>query len=347
MTAVDQARTAGWQLTSALRRVSRVLRTVGGPARAVGTPRQSLPVPVRAPDGADATTPQGPDVRAQASGDVRQLLPVAGRGRYDSLVRGCADDERTVLARTLAATGSVTAVEQLQAVWAGLPGPSRRAVLDPVRTLARAGRQSDGTTCGSSVLTMLAAAGDPTLALWLVSGRVLGQGRPPELQDAPPDRLEALAHGPIEARFGAVQRVLKQRTNSGALLGLPWPAGLGTPPWGAARAARYVGLDFGHRMVDDTDRADLEAVLESVARSVERGAPVPLYSGGDSSRGLLAAMPRHVVLVIDRTPDGFSVWEPSAGKVQRVTVARLLAGHGPVPALGGWSHVVWAVLPRV
>ena len=340
-----QERSTGWQLTSVLRRVSRVLRVVGAPAHAVGAARGSVPVP-DAVAGLTGTQPVR-DVRTVACEQTRQLLAVAQRGRYDALVTGRSDAERTVLERTLAATGSVTAVEQMRVVWDGLPGPSRRAVLDPVRALARAGRQSDGTTCGSSVLTMLAASGDPTLALWLATGRLLAVGRPVELRNAPSERLAALAHGPAESRFGAVQRVLKQRTNRGALLGLPWPAHLGTPPWGAVRAARFVDVDFTHHMLDDTDRPDLDAVLAAVARSVDHGVPVPLYSGGDSSRGVSAALPRHVVLAVGRTEDGLALWEPSAGKVERVTNARLLAGTGPVRALGGWSHLVWAVLPRL
>ena len=342
---MEQERTTGWQLTSVLRRVGHFLRVVGAPARAVGAARGSVAVPE--PVAGPAGTQPVRDVRSVACEQTRQLLPVALRTRYDALVTGCADEERTVLERTLAATRSVTAVEQMRVVWDGLPGPSRRAVLDPVRTLARAGRQSDGTTCGSSVLTMLAASGDPTLALWLATGRLLPVGRPMELRDAPSARLVALARGPAETRFGAVQRVLKQRTNDGALLGLPWPARLGTPPWGAVRAARFVDVDFTHHMLDDTDRPDLEAVLDAVARSVDRGVPVPLYSGGDSSRGVSAALPRHVVLAVGRTEDGLAVWEPSAGKVERVTTTRLLMGSGPLRALGGWSHLVWAVLPRL
>ena len=252
-----------------------------------------------------------------------------------------------VLDRTLAGTGSVDAVAGMAEVWPTLPDPARRAVLDPLGRLAREGRQSDGTTCGSSVLTMLAAAGDPTLALWLATG-TLALVPPPELSGATAQVLSALARREPEERFAAVQRVMKRRTNSGALLGLPWPSALGTPPWGAARSARYLGLRFAGRVVDDTDTADLRRVLTAVQITVGRGVPVPLYSGGDSRDGWAAALPRHVVLVTGATDDRLTVWEPGAGSVEHVAVERLLrGGDGPVRALGGWRHVMWAVLPRL
>lgn len=334
----------GWQLTSILHRIGRVVRSASAVARTAG-PGQGRGGPTSP---ASAAGPVPVDARARAAERTRQLLPVAERVRYDGIATAAVGaDARAVVERTLAATGSVDAVEQMLSAWDALPVGARRAVLDPVRTLARAGRQSDGTTCGSSVLTMLAAAGDPTLALWLATGQVLAARRPTELEDAPPDRLDVLARGPVEARFAAVQRVLKHRTNRAAVLGLPWPAAFGTPPWGAARVARYADVAYEHRMLDDTDRKDLEGVLATVGRAVDHDVPVPLYSGGDSSRGMSAAMPRHVVLVIGRTADGFRVWEPAAGRVEEVATARLVAATGPVRALGGWTHLVWAILPRV
>lgn len=246
--------------------------------------------------------------------------------------------------RTLAATGSPQAAQEMTAVWAHLTSPERAAVLDPPRHLARAGRQADATTCGSAVLAMLAAVGDPTLALWLATGRLLEATRPPELAGAPSGTLTALAAVPPHARFAPLQRVLKHRSTAGALLGLPWPASLGTPPWGAARAARFPGVGFHHLPLDDTDALHLASVLDAAGRALAAGVPVPVYSGGDVRRGASTAVPRHVVLVTGRTDDGYVVWEPGAGR--RVTVSRteLVSGR-PQPALGGWSHLAWALLP--
>lgn len=244
-------------------------------------------------------------------------------------------------------------VAVLGPVWDRLAPRTRDAVRDPVRLLVGAGRQTDATTCGSAVLVMLAAAGDPVLALWLAAGLLpddagpAADRRPPELAHAPVARLTALADAPVRARFAVLQRVLKHRTNTGALLGLPWPATLGTPPWGAARVARFGGLRFGHRVIDDTDPVHLAGVLRDVDAALARGVPVPLYTGGDTGQGWATAVPRHVVLAIpDLHADGvLAVWEPSVGRVLAISRGDLAAG-APRPAFGGWSHLAWAVLPK-
>lgn len=226
-------------------------------------------------------------------------------------------------------------------------------VLATARRLAADARQQDGTTCGSAALTLLAALGDPALEQWLATGRLRGVTVPPELAAAPSSALGRLADAPAAVRFGAVHRVLKRRTGAGTLAGLPWPQALGTPPWGAARVARYPGVRWTHRPLDDTDRRGLAAELDVVAAWVSAGVPVVLYSGGDTAQGLAAAVPRHVVLAVgahradraDRAGSTLDVFEPSRGAVLRVTVAELLAGDRARPALGGWRHLSWVVLP--
>jgi hypothetical protein len=73
--------------------------------------------------------------------------------------------------------------------------------------------------------------------------------------------------------------------------------------------------------------------------------PVPLYAGGDSARGWATAIPRHVVLAVRRLPDGLLLWEPSAGALLPVRTVDLVHAGRPLAALGGWSHLMWAVLP--
>jgi hypothetical protein len=275
----------------------------------------------------------------------------SGAGGGGAVDRGATESldaaGRATLARTLASTGSVAAVEEMADVLRDAPTAVRRAVADPVRRLGRDARQSDGTTCGSAVLGMLAATGDPTLALWLATGQVLGSARPPELKDAPDRTLDRLRTSPPQARAAALQRVLKARTNGRALLGLPWPTAFGTPPWSAAEVARFLGVRYTHLMLDDTDRPHVRRVLDQVARSVASGVPVPLYTGGDSGQGWAAALPRHVVLAVGRTTDGLMIWEPSAGATVTVTRAAVLAGDRPLRALGGWRHLSWALLPAL
>ena len=267
----------------------------------------------------------------------------AGAG-FAGAVDGTVDGTVEIRRRTLAATGSVAAAGQTTQVWAALAADAQAAVLDPAGTMASAARQTDATTCGSAVLTMLAATGDPSLALWLVTGR-LGPVRPPELAGAPPGALALLATAPAERRFAAVQRVLKRRSTATALFGLPWPAALGTPPWGAARVARFPGVTFHHRPVDDTDQVHLRRVLDAVEQALAAGVPVPLYSGGDSSGGWATAVPRHVVLAVGRGPGGLRVFEPGQGRLHTVSRRALATGGTPQPGLGGWPHLVWVLLP--
>ena len=257
------------------------------------------------------------------------------------------DGADEVRRRALAATGSPRAADAVVATWHTLPPMQQGAVLDPAGRLARVGRQIDETTCGSAVLGMLAATGDPSLAIWLVTGVLPADvPSPPEMVGAPQGALALLAREPAERRFAALQRVLKRRSTERALLGLPWPGMFGTPPWGAARVARFPGVAYHHEPLDDTDRAVLSGVLDAVIEAATAGIPVPLYSGGDTAQGLRTAVPRHVVLVVGSGPRGLKVFEPSAGSVLTVSKAALLAGARPLPALGGWRHLTWVLAPH-
>lgn len=218
---------------------------------------------------------------------------------------------------------------------------ARPSIADAVRPLARANRQQDATTCGSAVLTMLAAVGDPGLAGWIATGRAPEGRRPPELAGAPPEALARLADaGPVE-RARAVHRVVRRRT---ARVAPPWPTALGTSPWGAAAVARFPGVRWTHHPLGGA--ASVRAHLDRVGRWVGLGVPVPLYSGGDLRGGWRAAVPRHVVLVVGHRRGLLDVWEPAAGAVVSTSLDRLASGGGPLPALGGWSRVVWALVPR-
>ncbi|MFJ2297314.1 hypothetical protein [Oerskovia paurometabola] len=224
--------------------------------------------------------------------------------------------------------------------------------------------QVDQTTCGSAVLAVLAAAGDPVVALWLVAGTDVSQGASTHVVSEGQGGATARELETSSGRFAALQRVLKARTTHAALGPLPWPGALGTPPWTAARDARYADVRFAHRIVGDGER---DPVLASALRSAAAGVPVPLYTGGDVGTGWSTAVPRHVVLLAGvsgpqepqedaASPFGgrwCAVYEPSSGTLHRLRVADLLAGvgedgepgKGVRRALGGWSHVTWAVLP--
>ncbi len=264
-------------------------------------------------------------------------------------------DLEDVLLRARAAGVPSEVCEELRVLWPSLDTRAQSQVGAPLRPAAgsdvlrwgtAAARQTDPTTCGSAVLTMVAAAGDPLLALWLAVGLTCGGYRPRELRgvdlDSPPGQDPDAA---ASARFGAVQQALKKRSNRGALLGLAWPTALGTPPWGAATVARFPGVVYRSVLVDDSRTSEISAVVSRALRALALGIPVPLYAGGDLGSGILTAIPRHVVLLTGRDGDRVTVYEPSQGRVHESAVDELINPRGPTPALGGWSHVDWALLP--
>jgi hypothetical protein len=113
--------------------------------------------------------------------------------------------------------------------------------------------QRDATTCGSAVLVHLAALGDPELARWIEDGTVPASPRP-EVPDAA-GRLDLVGAGmeltDPDRRFDAAQRVVKSATSRHAIGPVGWPEGLGTPPWTAARQARFPGVTYRVAPVDD------------------------------------------------------------------------------------------------
>lgn len=217
----------------------------------------------------------------------------------------------------------------------------------PVMLDGAPARQRDATSCGAAVLVMLAATGDPALATWLDTGRLpRGASRPAELSRELVTRGAELG---AAGRFAAAQSAIKTRTSRRALGGLPWPASLGTPPWTAAREARFPGVRYRVRAVDDAT-ADARTVLAMVLAATRRGLPVPLYAGGDLRTGLSRAVPRHVVLAVPPPPGAaepgvLQLYEPGGGAVHRIAASALLERRTPHPALGGWSHLMIALLP--
>lgn len=207
-------------------------------------------------------------------------------------------------------------------------------------------RQSTERTCGALALLVLAAAGDPVLAAWLMTGRRVGGAPPPELAHLLPAQL---ALPTVAERLAAAELAVHTRARRRSLGLLDWPASFGTPPWAAAREARFRGVTYAHAVVHDHDVATTRRMLEAVVAATRLGIPVPLYTGGDLGAGgsPAAAVPRHVVLALPfRGREGqLRILEPSSGGVFAVAPDALLARTRPHAALGGWRHVVWAVLP--
>ena len=203
-------------------------------------------------------------------------------------------------------------------------------------------RQHDSTTCAAAVLVMLAATGDEGLARWLETGE-LPEGRRPREIPQDPGQLDAAD------RFAAAQRTVKARATRRSLGPLPWPGALGVPPWTAAREARFPGVRYRVRPVDDSAR-EAGTILAMVEAATHRGHPVPLYVGGDLRGGLTRAVPRHAVLAVPpprgaREPGMLQIYDPATGSVHAVATAQLLGRTDALPALGGWTHVTAALLP--
>lgn len=299
----------------------------------------------------ETTAVQAP-LSATVSAAARRLhrLPEAARAQVRELQAAGTTQLSVVLDALIASGVSIQAMTEFAALWPSLDETVRSQVSRPLGGPAGGpmlfgpahAAQIDGSTCGSAALVMQAAAGDPTLALWLAIGETLAGYLPREIRRVRPGSLmepDALA------RFALVQREVKQQTNSGAVAGLPWPSGLGSPPWGAAREARFADLLFDNLPVDDSNASDFEAMRLRAEESVRAGVPVLLYVGGDLGRGVATAVPRHVVLLTGRYSDGFTVYEPSSGSVHTITDVQLRSRESS-PALGGWNRVTWAILPR-
>src|SRR5665648_545198 len=106
-------------------------------------------------------------------------------------------------------------------------------------------------------------AGEPLMTLHTDTPERFERARA-ALAGAPAGALTLLATAPAERRLSTRWTAANRRSAATALFGLPWPAALGTPPWGAARVARFPGVTFHHQPVDDTDQVHLRRVLDAV-----------------------------------------------------------------------------------
>lgn len=254
----------------------------------------------------------------------------AGAGRQLSTVLHALGGGRRPLPRAMGPAGRAGEVGAVHHVVAQL-GEGRATQADP-------------TTCGSAALVVLATAGDPSLARWLATGTLEGE-RPAELAWLAQSDAERAAQENPRARFIALQLAVKQASLRHGLGVLPWPGALGTPPWGAARVARFGEVRYTHRLVVDSRAEQSGPVLDHAVAMARSGYPVLLYTGGDTRAGVGAAVPRHVVVLA--SPDGkrLETYEPGSGRMHSVTSEDMAHGGVPRAAYGGWSHVTWAVLP--
>ncbi len=333
-----------WQLTTILARTARAigLRRRWGGAAAVN----------RATTLADRAARPGADsVFARVAGRAIGRMPEEERFALTKAMVDLDANARAVMDRAAASGAPARAVLALARQWTSLAATERELAMSPLPAsdegpVVLAGipaRQADSTTCGAASMAIMLMMGDPFVGLWLSSGRRLGDYLPPEVRRiAPHTRLDS-----VERRWGALQRSIHAATvRRGLLLLLPWPERLGTPPWRVNNATRFAGVSFRGAVVDDTDDADVDALILHASAALRDGIPAPIYASGDSARGLDTVIPRHVVLLVRRLSGGFSAYEPGSARLHAITDAQIRAGGAGLSALGNWSHVAWMILPR-
>jgi hypothetical protein len=110
---------------------------------------------------------------------------------------------------------------------------------------------------------------------------------------------------------------------------IPWPSGLGTPPWAVGRALSATeGVPYRTRVARWSASSAFATAVTSVATR-----PVALYLGS-------SMIPRHVVLAISAGTDGLSVYDPASGELVTITQA---AWVGSRIHVAGWD-VPWFVV---
>ena len=332
----------GWQLTTFAARAAAALGLRQGwtGATAVGRARGFAE---------RGTKPDAADVIARSSTRALERLDEADRFALAKAVVDLDARSRRSIDRALVSGAPPAAVIALARSWPGFTDIERQLAEDPISAspgepiewgTCRA-TQVDPTTCGAAAMAMMLMIGDPFVAVWVASGLIVAGHVPAEIgRIGSRERFRD-----IDSRWDALQRSLHARVTRGALGPLPWPRALGTPPWRVDVHTRFAGLRFRDVMVDDTNPADVDALIAHASAALLDGIPVPLYASGDSSKGIDAVVPRHVVLLVDRQRDGFTVYEPGTGKLLRIADDQLRGG-GVHRALGNWAHASWMVIPR-
>lgn len=190
--------------------------------------------------------------------------------------------------------------------------------------------QQSQVSCGAACLTVARMRVDPAFSRWILDG--IG----PQAGDA--------RAATTDKRFALSERTVMGRTNSlfgpGRRLQLPWPRALGTPPWGALaeleHGAALPGTRYELRAVRAVGPVALGAVFDTIARRVRDGRPVLLYVGN-------AVLPRHVTMALVAEGDTLGVYDPSSGRVERVTRAQFTKCQVD---LGGWRRPWFVIQPQ-
>jgi hypothetical protein len=188
--------------------------------------------------------------------------------------------------------------------------------------------QPDQRSCGATALVVARILGDPEYAAYVDGTTDLAHARTVagDLRLKERFRAEALT---MHRRITGISDVSGRAQ-------IPWPRAFGTPPWAVAR------------QLSATPSADGTPATYSshVARIGLSGAFNRLLAAGDAGRvsSIFVGstwLPRHVVLVVDRTAAGtVHVFDPARGRVSELDRA---AFTGRKIGIAGWD-VAWFVV---
>ena len=180
--------------------------------------------------------------------------------------------------------------------------------------------QQSPVTCGSAALTVARMLVDPGFAAWVLTG-----GTGPATGEFDPPAL---------ARFAAQERATMGRTNSpvaaGGALNLPWPAALGTPPWGArAELQERTRTRYAVSQLRWAGTGGRRAAYRRLCSTVATARPALVYVGN-------AWLPRHIALLLPPEGDGaLTVYEPATAAVRAWGEEDLVQERA---GLGGWDE---------
>jgi hypothetical protein len=188
--------------------------------------------------------------------------------------------------------------------------------------------QPDQRSCGATALVVARILGDPEYAAYVDGTTDLAHARTVagDLRLKERFRAEALT---MHRRITGISDVSGRAQ-------IPWPRAFGTPPWAVAR------------QLSATPSADGTPATYSshVARIGLSGAFDRLLAAGDAGRvsSIFVGstwLPRHVVLVVDRTAAGtVHVFDPARGRLSELDRA---AFTGKKIGIAGWD-VAWFVV---
>lgn len=188
--------------------------------------------------------------------------------------------------------------------------------------------QPDQRSCGATALVVARILGDREYAAYVDGTSDLAHAR------------TVVGDLRLKERFRAEALTMHQRiTGTSDVSGkaqLPWPRAFGTPPWAVAR------------QLSATPAADgtLATYSSHVARIGLSGAFDRLLAAGDAGRvsSIFIGstwLPRHVVLVVDRTTAGtVRVFDPARGRLGELDRG---AFTGKKIGIAGWD-VPWFVV---